>query len=198
MNTTEEIINLRTPKTNAKLISPILKRFSPRVFNNEAIANDDIEALFEAAKLAPSGRNHQPWQYVWMRQGSKAYEKLFQSIPERNGWAKTAPVMIIASYDPSEPSDGVNKWAQYDLGQATISLILQAQELGYYCRQIGSFDAELTKKNFAEIPAGFQPLVLLAIGRIGNDNDYAQSTPEILEKEKTAWERKNEIACEAI
>ncbi|MEI7579820.1 MAG: nitroreductase family protein [bacterium] len=111
MTLPEQITQLRKPKTKHKLISAITKRFSPRVFNSKTISNHDLITIFEAARLAPSGRNHQPWQYLWMRKGTKSYDKLFTCIPERNYWAQSAPLMIIAAYNPAEPIDGINKWA---------------------------------------------------------------------------------------
>ena len=192
----EQILSLRKPKATVPVIPSIAARFSPRIFQNTPITETEMASIFAAAKLAPSGRNHQPWFYFWTKKNTPAHEKLCSCIPERNQWAKAAPLLIVASYDPTEPIDLINKWAQYDLGQATMSLILQAQELGISCRQIGSFDPEKTKQTFPEYFTGQEPLVLLAMGRMGTEADYALAPQEIIDKELTPWMRKDKIDSE--
>lgn len=148
MNLLQKVKKIRTPKTSYKLIKSIGLRFSPRVFSSDPIADKHLKIIFDAARLAPSGRNNQPWFFYWIRKESKSYKKLKSCLPERNAWAFSAPLIIIACYDQTDQVDKINKWAQYDLGASVISLILQAQELGYYCRQIGIFDSNKIKDTF--------------------------------------------------
>jgi len=192
MTIDDQVKSKRKPSPRFKVMNTIASRFSPRVYAQEEVSETDLRAIFEAARLAPSGRNRQPWHYYWFRKGTTAYEKVKQCIPERNSWALSAPLIIIACYDPSEPIDRENKWAQYDLGASVISLILQAQDLGYYSRQIGSFHIEKTRELF-NIPNPYIPFTLIAMGKQGNDKDYQQTDKEILEKELTSWERKEKI-----
>lgn len=195
-NLPNKIIDLRRPKTRLDIIPAIKNRFSPRVFSSDAISKADLRRIFEAARLAPSGRNHQPWQFYIVRKGSKAYPELTKNIPERNIiWAKTAPVIVVACYDPSEPTDGINKWAQYDLGQAVSAMVIQAQEDGIYARQMGSFDAAGVAATF-KLPKTCLPLVLIALGKIGREDDYAEADPLIVEKELQPWARKESIVIE--
>ena len=84
MNLLQEIVNKRTPKTLHNLIGSISQRFSPRVFSSHRIPDKHLEIIFEAARLAPSGRNNQPWFYYWIKKGSRLYKKLESCIPERN------------------------------------------------------------------------------------------------------------------
>lgn len=196
MRISNQVKQNSSPKTDKDVLNSIKKRFSPRVYNNQAIPNSDLEIIFEAARLAPSGRNNQPWIYYWMKQGSAAWNKLFECIWERNWWAKSAPMMILTAYNPIEPTGDNNKWAQYDLGAANMSLILQAQDLGYYVRQIGSFDTEKAAKLFPEIEVPYIPFVCLAIGKMGSDNDYANANQEFVEKDLIGWERKVELVKE--
>jgi nitroreductase len=147
--------------------------------------------MFEAARWAPSARNYQPWYFYWMRRGSKAHEKLVSCVAERHHWVKSAPVIILACYDPLDPKDGTkNRWAIYDLGAAVISLVLQAHELGYFCRQIGSFDAEKAKTNLGLDPR-WTPFVSVAVGKIGS---YVGVDPTYGEMDKQATPRKTDLA----
>ena len=93
MDLPKEITKTRTPKTRYPLIRSIGRRFSPRVFTSEQISKEHLDIIFEAARLAPSARNHQPWFYYWMRKGSPAYEKIRSCFPERNLWIFSAPVI---------------------------------------------------------------------------------------------------------
>ncbi len=189
---TERIKQIRIPPTNFPVLDNIKKRFSPRIFSSTPIPQSDLDAIFEASRLAPSGRNHQPWFFYLARAGTTEYAKLFTCIPERNMWAKTAPVIIIACYDPIEPKDETNRWAIYDLGAAVMSLVLQATELNYACRQIGSFDWTKTKQEFS-IPDPLLPFTLIAIGKMGTEEDYQKADPEIIQKELVPNPRKPKI-----
>ncbi|PIV37468.1 nitroreductase [Candidatus Roizmanbacteria bacterium CG02_land_8_20_14_3_00_36_15] len=197
MDILKKIIGVRSPRPKFPVIEPVQKRFSPRVFSSKEVSDKDLRSIFEAARLAPSGRNNQPWYYCLIRKGANAYAKIISCLPERNSWAKSAPVIIIACYDPTEPEDIINRWALYDLGASVISLVLQAQSLGYYCRQIGSFDCNKAKKLFS-IPDPLKPFVLVALGKIGDEKDYQGADPEIVKRDLQKTGRKNDVYKEII
>jgi nitroreductase len=192
MNITEKIINLRKPKTDIPVLKPISDRFSPRVFSGAPISDNEIAIMLEAARLAPSGRNHQPWFYIYARKGTEGHKRICSCFPERNHiWASKAPLLVAAVYDPKDAIDGLNEWAQYDLGQASMAMVLQAQSLDIYCRQIGSFDRSKFKEEFASYLSDNEPLVILAFGHIGGDEEYSNTTQEIVDKDMTEWEFQN-------
>lgn len=195
MSKVQEIIDAHSPKSDLPVNILIKKRFSPRIFKADPIPVEDMKIILEAARLAPSGRNLQSWTFIVFNKGSNEYSKLVESIPERNMvWAKTAPTLILCCYDKTEPKDGINKWAQYDLGQAVMSLVLQSEELGYKCRQIGSFDCDSVPSNF-ELDIERQiPLVIVAIGKMGGEKEYSEADLEIVEKELMPWSRKESIS----
>jgi len=192
MTILDKVKTVRIPSTNLRVLDSIKKRFSPRVFSSEQIPQSDLDIIFEAARLAPSGRNHQPWFFYVTHIKTPEYEKIFSYIPERNFWAKTAPVIIIACYDPTEPKDGNNRWATYDLGASVMSLVLQATELNYYCRQIGSFDWDKMKQEFS-IPDPLQPFTLIAVGKIGTEEIYQKADQETVQKELEPNSKKPKI-----
>jgi len=190
MSIVEDVVKVRTPQPRFPVLKTIAKRFSPRIFGTDSIPEDHIRSIFEAARWTPSGRNNQPWFFYSVKKGTASYEKIKLCIPNRNGWALSAPLIIIAYYSPTEPQGTLNKWAQYDLGAAVISLILQAQELGYYSRQIGSFDLEETKKQFP-IETPYIPLTLIAMGKIGTEKEYSEYEKTYTEKDLTPTGRKD-------
>jgi nitroreductase len=192
MSIVEDVLKNRSPKPRFTVLSSIANRFSPRVFNDTDLSIKHIQEIFEAARLAPSGRNNQPWFFYIIKKDSSSYEKIKLCIPERNRWALSAPLIILACYNPTEPNSKPNKWAQYDLGAAVNSLILQAQELGIYSRQIGSFDTEEAKKQY-NIQDPLIPFTLIAMGKMGNEDNYIKAEETYVEKDLTPTGRKEKI-----
>jgi nitroreductase len=42
----------------------ITRRWSPYAFSDQAVSEDDLRSLFEAARWAASSYNEQPWSYI--------------------------------------------------------------------------------------------------------------------------------------
>jgi len=182
MTIVDDILKVRRPAPRFPVLSTIAQRFSPRVINGSPIPKEHLQSILEAARLTPSARFHQPWFFYVIKKDSAAFGKLKLCIPERNGWALNASLIIVACYIPNDPQGIQNKWAQYDLGAAVLSLVLQAQDLGYYSRQIGSFSPEETKKQFS-IEEHQIPFTLIAMGKLGTDKDYSTADKEYVEKD---------------
>jgi len=184
----QDIIRIRKPQPRYPVIKPIANRFSPRHFSRKKIPQRDLNSIFEAARLAPSGHNYQPWFFYWTENNSSAFNKIVSCFPQSNYWAKTAAVFIIACYLPV--IDGApDRYALYDLGASVMSLILQAQNLGYYARQIGNCDTEKLKKIF-NLDKDQQPFVVIALGKIG---DYKNIEDVYLQKDIRSHLKKTQI-----
>ena len=81
---------------NYSLNKLILKRYSPVVFSEKEIKQEQIDLLIEAAKWAPSSYNEQPWRFIIGRKNDKIYEAILNSLMEGNRiWAKDAPILIL-------------------------------------------------------------------------------------------------------
>jgi len=183
---TQAIIDLRKYKSEKNVSDFFLSRFSPRVFSNEEVPNNNLEIILEAARFSPSSYNRQPWFFYVAKKGSSFFEKLSETLVEGNFWAKEAPVLILACYI-DEDKYGKNAYAQYDLGQAVSALVYQAQILGYYTHQMAGFDREKAKKL---VEKSHTPFVLIALGKIG---DYEKADPKIVEMDKVKKERKEKL-----
>jgi len=146
--TTQQIIDLKKPKLKEDIIDVLKKRFSSRVFSDDEVDNTDLNSIIESARWAPSSSNRQPWFFYLAKKGSHGFRKTLNSLNESNYWAKHAGYLVIGCY-LDEDSIGKNNYAQYDLGQAVMSLVIQAQSLGYYAHQIGGFNKDLLKENIA-------------------------------------------------
>ena len=197
MSIVDEVLKVRPPKPKFEVLSSILKRFSPRVFSGAALEEGYIHRILEAARLTPSARFHQPWFFYVIKKDTISHNKIALCLPDRNKWALRPPIIIIACYDPKEPAGEQNQWAQYDLGAAVMALVLQAQDLGIYARQIGSFSVEEVKKQF-DIKEQYIPFTLIALGKLGTEKDYAESESLYVEKDLMPPKRKDKIYTELL
>lgn len=169
---------------NQYSINPlIMNRRSPRAYSSSPVDDMILKKLFEAARWAPSCYNNQPWRFVYAHKGTPAYEKLLQTAVEFNqNWAKNAPVLMLSvakmTFDfNNEP----NAHAWHDVGMAMQNLAIQATELGVIVHQMAGFDPKKAKQAF-NIPDGFEPVALVAIGYPG----AKESLPEDLRKMEDA------------
>ncbi|MEK7495318.1 MAG: nitroreductase family protein [Patescibacteria group bacterium] len=187
MITAEEIIKIRKPQPDYSIIPEIADRFSPRYFSNEKIKLNDINSIFEAARFAPSGWNFQPWYFYWAERGSKSYNKIISCLPKYNRFSKTAPILIIGCL--IKESKGEKAYYRHDLGAAVMSLVLQAQHLGYYSRQMGKFYKDKLTRSF-NIDKNHHPFVIIAIGKLG---EYKNINKNLLKRELDPRPRKKDF-----
>lgn len=187
MITTNIIIKIRKPKPDHPIMKEISDRFSPRYYSDKLVTTKDINSIFEAARFAPSGWNFQPWYFYWGEKGTKSFEKIASCLGKYNGFARTAPILIVACF--IKKAKGKKSYYRHDLGAAVMSLVLQAQNLGYYCRQMGKFNADKLKK-IISFDSEHHPFVVIALGKLGN---YENIDEGLLKREMEIKPRKNEF-----
>ena len=68
----------------------IANRWSPYAFSDQAVSEDDLRSLFEAARWAASSYNEQPWSYIVATKANpSAFERLLSCLVEGNRvWAR--------------------------------------------------------------------------------------------------------------
>lgn len=154
--------------TGVKIHNIIEKRWSPRAFDaDKPVSHDDLLALLEAARWAPSCFNDQPWRFVVCDKASNdsGWQNALAVIVEKNRlWAKNAPVLIlVVAMENFNHNGQPNRWAMYDTGAASVNLCLQATALGLVVHQMGGFDAEKAREVF-NLPDDCKPMAMLAVG----------------------------------
>ncbi len=187
MTITDEIIKIRKPRPNYPVMKEIANRFSPRYFLDKKAGIDDINSIFEAARFAPSGWNFQPWYFYWTKKGGVSYKKIISCLTKYNRFAKTAPILIVACF--IKKFKGKKTYYRHDLGAAVMSLVLQAQNLGYYCRQMGDFNKKKLIGLF-NLDKAHHPFVIIALGKLG---DYKNIDSKLLERELDPRQRKKDF-----
>lgn len=80
---------------NYDIMPEIKQRWSARAYSAEQIAKDEIVALLEAARYAPSCFNEQPWRFL-VADDEETLEKMRGILtPKNQSWANKAPVLIL-------------------------------------------------------------------------------------------------------
>lgn len=79
------------------MIKEIRTRKSTRKYKDEPVSDEHIMQLIESARLAPSGSNTQPWNFIIVK--SKETKAQIAKVNNNQTWMETAPVFIVCVAD---------------------------------------------------------------------------------------------------
>lgn len=165
---------LDTPVDPEALDVLLRSRWSPYAYAEAPVACDDLRALFDAARTAPSSRNEQPWRFVVGRRGEPVWDRVLATLAERNrAWAQYAPVLGVAFVETRWAHNGQpNGSARYDLGAAMGVLALAASARGLQLHQMGGFDHAGAARALGA-PEGTEAVVAFALGYPADEGEHA-------------------------
>ena len=169
-------------KFDYDILIEMQERWSPRAFDiSRGVADDDLMALLEAARYAPSCFNEQPWRF-FIANEPEVRAKMLSVLSENNQkWASKAPVLILLlAKQMFEKSGKANRWHLFDAGTAWGYLSLEAQRRGLITHAMGGFNVAKARETFG-ISEDYDLIAVVAVGYYGNKADLA---PEHLEIEK--------------
>jgi nitroreductase len=170
----------KTAPTDHPIHELLAERWSPLSFDARAVSTETLGSLFEAARWAPSCFNEQPWTFfVARREDGTAFERLARCLVPGNAlWATRAPVLALSVAKLAFERNGkANRHAYHDVGLATANLIVEAESRGLRVHAMGGFDPEHAREQLA-IPAGHDPVAMLALGYQGDVHALAASLVE--------------------
>lgn len=171
---------MQKPVTVQYDIHELLKqRWSPRAYSSRSIEPAKLWSLFEAARWSPSSANEQPWSFIVAFKGDATHDKMVSALAGRNAdWARNAPVLILTIAQQNYKTAGrPYRHALYDVGQAVAHLSVQATAEGLHIHQMGGFDADKARELFV-VPEGYEVVVVLAVGYLGNIADLPDDMRE--------------------
>ena len=166
-----------------EVVEEITTRWSPRAFDPEReVPKEDLMAMLEAARYAPSCFNEQPWRFILGRRGDENYNKIKEALKDTNReWASSASVlMMILSRQKFEKNQKDNRWHLFDAGTAWGYFSLEAERRGLITHAMGGFSVDKIREAF-EVTEDVSIIAAVAVGYYG---DKATLSPENFKKEK--------------
>jgi nitroreductase len=185
---TDEVNKLKHAPAIEGLLPLFLDRWSPRAFAAREVSRADLKRVFEAARWAPSSGNAQPWRFIVGIKGTETHAKIVSTLAGFNKeWAPRAPVLILGTTNAVNARGSTNAYAMYDLGAAAVSITLAAEALGLATHQMGGFDHDAARKEFA-VPESYALGSVMAFGY--QDEPAALANEELISRETAPRTRK--------
>lgn len=146
-------------------IDPIyLQRWSPRAFATKPVEEEKLNAIFEAARWAPSAMNIQPWRFI-VGQTEEEREKFLSILNEGNVlWCKRVPVFVAVLSQKVRNDEGAqNPFHAFDTGAAWGFLALEAVRQGLITHGMGGFDRAKARE-VLRVPDDYEIQAIIAVG----------------------------------
>jgi len=144
----------------------IRERRSIRAFSKRDISEDDVELLVEAACLAPSAGNRQPWEFVIVR--DEANKRRLAEAAHGQYFIAEAPVVFVVCADPGRSASRYGRrgsvlYCLQDTAAAVQNLLLTAKANGLGSCWIGAFDEGRAAEAIGT-PEGVRPVAIVPVG----------------------------------
>lgn len=166
----------------------IAERRSPASFDPAAqVGANAIDSLLEAARLAPSAGNSQPWSFIVGRRGDRVHARVVEHLASSSArWAPDASVIVVnLAHVLVEGTEWeYSEFSRYDLGQAVAYMTLQGRALGLDAHQFRAFDRESVAREFS-VPPEWEVTSMTAFG-------YAIDSPSAIDRDSLRPRRTRE------
>jgi nitroreductase len=168
------------------ILPELSRRRSPVLFKDEAIEEEKMDALIEAARWAPSCGNNQSWNYVFVHKNDSTRHRLEDALSRGNKWAKTASYLVAVGAEPGEAcqTNGLPYYA-YDVGLSVMSLVIEAEHQGFRVHQMAGYNEGKVKEALG-FPKQHRVVVVFALGY---EQDATELWDELDERMKTKLSR---------
>lgn len=136
-------------------LEAIRKRRSIRQYSGGAIPKADLETIVDAGRLAPTGSNRQPWDFVVITDRA-----MIAQFKVSSPWIASAAAVIVVVMDPR------SRWWVEDGAAAIENMLLASTALGYgSCWVEGDvLPREEQFKILLEVPEEKRVMALIPIG----------------------------------
>jgi nitroreductase len=136
-------------------LEAIRKRRSVRRYTDEAIPRADLEAIVDAGRLAATGSNRQPWEFVVVTK-----RITLEQFKPAGAWIAKASAVIVVVMDPA------SRWWIEDGAAAIENMLLASTALGYgACWVEGdALPLETQFKTLLGVPSDKRIMALIPVG----------------------------------
>lgn len=136
------------------------------------VEQEKLDYILEAARLAPSACDAQPWKFIVVN-NSELIKETASAISDKalgmNHFVYQAPVQIFIIEEPTSFTSSAGGFVKnkhfphIDLGIAAAHIVLAAQEQGLGSCILGWFD-EKKVKNLLQIPSSKRVVLVITLG----------------------------------
>jgi len=140
----------------------IKKRYSVRAYQAGAVEEKKLQQVLEAARLAPTAANRQPFRIIVIHTAGREAE--LRRIYDR-GWFVQAPLLLCACGIPAQTwrrSDGKN-YNDVDVSIAMDHLVLAATDLGLGTCWVAAFNPAAARQVLG-LPDDVEPIAFTPLG----------------------------------
>jgi nitroreductase len=150
----------------------VQSRQSDRAYADKPVETEKIDRILEAARLAPSACNAQPWKLIVVTDPEKRMEvadATASKLLSMNHFTKQAPVQIVVVEESANFTSSVGGWAtnkhypHLDLGIVASHICLAAADEGLGSCMIGWCDEKKVRKTL-DIPKSKRVMLIILIG----------------------------------
>jgi len=159
-----------------EVFEAIRKRHSVRSYLPDEVSSEKMEKILEAARLAPSAGNIQPWHFIVV--SSQQKRKKLSKGRYAKFLAESPIVLVGCGNKKASPN-----WHTVDTAIAMQNIVLTATSEGLATCWIGSFN-ENQVKELLSIPERFRVIALLAVGYRREKLDMASKVLHFLRRKK--------------
>ncbi len=150
----------------------VKNRQSVRAYLDKSVEKEKIERILEAARLAPSACNAQPWKFVVVTDLDKRMEvadATASKLLSMNHFSKQAPVQLVLVEENANFTSTVGGWAtnkhypHIDLGIVASYVCLAATDEGLGTCTLGWCDEKKVRK-VLDIPKSKRVMLVILLG----------------------------------
>lgn len=150
----------------------VQSRQSDRAYLDKPVEKDKIERILEAARLAPSACNAQPWKIVVVTDPEKRLQvadATASKLLSMNHFTKQAPVQLVLIEEDANFTSSVGGWAinkhypHIDIGIVAAYISLAATDEGLGSCIIGWCDEKKIRKTL-DIPKNKRVMLVILLG----------------------------------
>jgi nitroreductase len=121
----------------------IRSRRNVRSYGEGAIASEHLDRILEAGRRAPSAGNQQAWDFVLCTDRGQLAQLAGVGPAAGHVAGSAASIALVA---PPSDDARTRDLIQYDLGQATMSIMVAAADLGIGSAHAGVHDQEMARR----------------------------------------------------
>jgi nitroreductase len=136
-------------------IEALRKRRSIRKYRAEAVPRADLETIVDAGRLAATGSNRQPWDFIVVTERDRIAQ-----LSASGSWMAEASAVIVVVMNPA------SRWWVEDGAAAIENMLLACTAFGYgSCWVEGDLQAHEERfKSLLGVPQGRRLMAILPVG----------------------------------